>query len=178
MFEWISLLHHHPCGAAAGRVAVTAAVEAAAKAAVVMVKMAAAVMRSKSHWLPANVIQCCRWRLRRRQVGNGRSDDDGEGGGGSGGAGCGRSEPPEWPGKAGGMHYRRKLRHAPLESGVQRCVDENFGTPPSPCKVNFGTPPWVLLPTAPPKQPSSGRMLEMWVCALPCARATWVKSLL
>ena len=43
---------------------------------------------------------------------------------------------------------------------------------------NFGTPPWVLLPTAPPKQPSSGRMLEMWVCALPCARATWVKSLL
>jgi len=38
-------------------VAVTAVVEALAKMAVVMVEMAAAMMRSKSHRLPASVIR-------------------------------------------------------------------------------------------------------------------------
>ena len=47
-FKRIRLHQIQPCGAAAGRVAVTAVVEAAVKASVVMVEMAAAVMRAKA----------------------------------------------------------------------------------------------------------------------------------
>ena len=43
-FEWIELYHLQPCGAAAGQLAVVAAVEAAPRASVVMVETASAVV--------------------------------------------------------------------------------------------------------------------------------------
>ena len=56
-FKRIRLLQIQPYGAAAGRLAVTAVMDALAKVAMMMVEMAAAMMRSKSHRLPDTTIQ-------------------------------------------------------------------------------------------------------------------------